>query len=373
MGTLVYKGYNVGYRANLVVPPTQYTAVSMTASQYANIAALCAAKSLVAGSIFYSVNGTDTADGALAAARAAVLKSRNLTLTLPYDAYLVNTGATSVTYVQEPYLTQDVIPQCQSIDLLIGQTAAAAGDTGLISVYTFDQLVAAVAAAPANAVIKLADALFDFTDTLTITQPMTIFADRNAIFMNSSVAMAGPLVSVELAAQTAEANVVFRNISFYNLTATYDNVKVNNTTVAQKLKVYFVDCTTEIQSSTGSGLNVAHATANKVIEVHAQGRKTHKFHNVKIVSANTGDLFEFVDVRVLPVGSATDGITTTSTAQGTVSLKQCEVRTGHAANDTSTGMSYSLLYSWSDDNNGTFAKAAVTDLTNPAAGSKIVP
>ena len=157
MGTINYRGKNVGYRSNLVVPPTQYTAVTMTASLYATIAALCAGKSLVAGNVFYSVNGTDTADGALAAARLAALGARNSLLSLPYDAYLVSAGAAAVTYVHDAFLTADVIPQCQAVDVSIAQASAALGDTGVISVYTFDQLVAAVADVPVNGVIKLAD------------------------------------------------------------------------------------------------------------------------------------------------------------------------------------------------------------------------
>ena len=365
MGTLVYRGYNVGYRANLVVPPTQYTAVVMTASQYADIAALCTAKSLVAGDVFYSVNGTDTTDGALAAARLLVLQGRASTLSLPYDAYQVDVGTASVTYKQDAFLTQDVIPQCQTIDTLIGQQAAATGDSGLISVYTFDQLVSAVANAPANAVIKLADAYFDFTSTLAITKPITILADRSAVFTNRTYAMSGALVSIDIARQTADANVVFKNISFYNLTADKDNIAINNTAVNQKTIVYFMDCTSDITvAGSGLGLKISHTTTSKAIVVRINGKGYHKFTNISFTTANAGDLLECFGMKMALKSTSTDAITLSNGAVASnFTMKVCEAPTAHAIAGGNAAQRYLSSFCITDDGNGTIDLLTVTDIT----------
>jgi len=116
MGVLQYKHKDVAYTWDGAIP-SSYKSVTMDDQDYATIAALCAAESLVAGDIFVVTPNTDTQDGALATARAAVLGNR-VSLALPYEAFIVGSGATSVTYKQEPFLSA-IVSQCVQIDAAV--------------------------------------------------------------------------------------------------------------------------------------------------------------------------------------------------------------------------------------------------------------
>lgn len=363
MGVLQYKSKDVAYAGDDSIPST-YKKVAMTDQQYATIAALCSAKSLVAGDVFVVTAGADTQDYALTAARSAVLKQRSLKLSMPYDAFVVDAGAASVTYKQEAFYTSDILPQCRIIDAEAA-IAAAMQDTGAISVYNFDQLKTVVDSAVANAVIKLADAVFDFTDTLLIKQPLTILADRSATFMNSSLALSGPLVSIELAAQMAEANVIFKNLSMYHQTADKNNIEVNNTSVGQNLKIYLMDCGSDITvAGTGCGLSVSHAAAGKPIIVRVSGKGYHKVTNIAFTTKNAGDLLECSQLNLAIKSTVTDAITLSADAVASnFVLRSCTVPTGHAIAGGNSAQKYLSAYSLSDDGAGTIDEVKSTDIT----------
>jgi hypothetical protein len=211
----------------------------------------------------------------------------------------------------------------------IGSSATSAGDViavdldhastlnagpGYTTVSTWADLVAAVAAAAANDVILLAAATFTATSKLTITKPMTLqgirpSGDHGAILNAGS--LASEMVLVELAAQSASAEVVFKDIYCVGTAADQDNVRINNTNVAQKLKVRFENCISEVTAAcTGYGLNVLHASSAKEIQVKITGAGWHRFQNVYFTVGHNNDSLNAEGMRFgMSSGVASDLIT----------------------------------------------------------------
>ena len=252
--------------------------------------------------------------------------------------------------------------QDAALDQLAASLGTVAAAVGVTYVSNSTDLAAAITAATANEIIVLQDGIYTLTSTLTITQPLTLRANVAAYLTGTAVS--GPLVSIQLAAQSATSNVVFKNINFIQAQATYNDININNTTVAQKLAVWFDYCSIEIASSSGKGIAMSHTDATHAIVIRVRGKGSEKLNNVTCAMANAGDMIETVNMRVLYSGSATDAITTSGAIAGSqISIKYSEGQTGHIIKNSGsvTGQEASLIYSWTDDGAGTLAANALTD------------
>ena len=255
---------------------------------------------------------------------------------------------------------------------------AAVSNTGVVTVSavrgvkvvaTAAELITAVGVAAANDVIILKDGVYTLVAPLAITVPLTLVAHRSAYLVGGAHQT---ICTIELATQSAESSVSFKRIDFSHGVVDHDCVAINNTSVGQKLNVYFDGCSFSM-SGTGKSILVAHATAAKAIVVRVRGSGSEKLGAVHVATGNAGDMFEATLMRCDLAGSAANSVTTAgATAGATTSFKYCECVTGHllAADGSVTGQTASALYCWSDNGAGTLAAVVAGDLT--AVTAKIV-
>ena len=163
------------------------------------------------------------------------------------------------------------------------------------SVYNYTCIQEAVDAAQNNDIIMIEPGIYTLTSPLSIVKPLTLIGMRYCgdfgVKITCATAMADAVVKIEPVVCAATCEIGFENILFTTGVDNDNVIEVNNTTVAQNLKLRFVGCSIEVfdAASTGRGISVSHADATKNIQVHVAGWGWQKLQAAYFTAKNATD------------------------------------------------------------------------------------
>jgi hypothetical protein len=186
------------------------------------------------------------------------------------------------------------------------------------SVYEYQTINAAVAAAQNNDVIVLAPGTHTLVEKVTINKPLSIIGMGHPK-VTCSAAVTADMFAIELVAQSAASKVYFENIEFHHGTDNVDVFDINNTAVAQTLTVAFKDC--DIKSfdaaSTGNAIDMNQATATQICHLAITGNRSHQVDCVNIAVNHASNTYIFDGIYMTEVGNAS-AIITDATAKAAI-------------------------------------------------------
>ena len=202
------------------------------------------------------------------------------------------------------------------------------------TVYNYTDLPSAVAAAQNNDVILMEPGTYTLSEKLTINKPLTIkgMCDVGMFSNPRGVIITGPndidtaLIDIELVAQGAAARVNFEDIHIVQATDDEDVISINNTTVDQKLYVFFKGCNVLSfdSASTGKGLVILGADATKAIHVGLVGYGwRNRVDYVHFTFKNAGSMLSMEGMVIDDVGGATAIVTSADNLAAQINLNNC--------------------------------------------------
>lgn len=173
------------------------------------------------------------------------------------------------------------------------------------SVYDYQTINEAVAAAQANDTIILSPGTHTLVEKVTINKPIRMIGQGHPLVTCSS-AVTADMFAIELVAQSAECECYFENIKFKHGVDNVDVFDVNNTSVAQTFSVKFKDCDIMVldAASTGNAIDWNHATATKVMHLSIVGSRANQVDCVDVVPGNASDTFIVEGVYMTENGNA---------------------------------------------------------------------
>jgi hypothetical protein len=240
------------------------------------------------------------------------------------------------------------------------------------SVYEYQTINAAVAAAQANDTIILAPGTHTLTEKVTISKPLRMIGQGHPTVTCSS-AVTADMFAIELAAQSAECECYFENIKFIHGTDNADVFDVNNTSVAQTFSLKFKDCDIRVYdtASTGNAIDFNHATAAKIMHLSIVGSRANQVDCVDVVPGNASDTFIFHGIYMTENGNASAIISSAADKACIFRLHHVSFKTATAA--VSGGHASQTIVAMSCMTESTGAKLVTGDLTGSHTETLIAP
>jgi len=229
------------------------------------------------------------------------------------------------------------------------------------SIYNYNNIADAVAAAQNNDTIYLAPEVHTLTAIVTINKPLRFVGwggSSSKCQVTCSATLGTAMFAIELVAQSAAAEVYFQDIRFQHAQTGYDVFTVNNTAVAQTLSVVFQSCDVLTYAASASyGVNISHATAGQIITLDMGSSRHHSVSTVNFTAKNAGDRVRFYGMVLREEGNASACIQSADALAAGIELWGC---LGTATKMTSGGGSGSTVKSFCSFTAGAFV--VTTDL-----------
>jgi hypothetical protein len=218
------------------------------------------------------------------------------------------------------------------------------------SVYQYQTIAQAVAAAQNNDTIYLAPEVHTVAAQVVINKPLRFVGmggSSSKCHVTGTVATS--LFSIELVAQAAASEVYFQDIRFYHGTTAQDVFSVNNTSIAQTLAIVCSGCEIMVYNSSSAsyGFNVSHATAGQIITLDIASKRRLGVSTVNMTCKNAGDRVRFYGMELRPEGNASACICSADNLAAGVELHGCLVTAtkgvsgGHSTQTAKSYFSYS--------------------------------
>jgi hypothetical protein len=261
-------------------------------------------------------------------------------------------------------------PDGTSVQFPAGLTIGEDTKAPVSMVDTVAKLTDAIASVANNETIYIKPGTYTLTTKLTITKPMRLVcmapSGDNGCKITSGASLTTELVFIQLAAQSASAEVYFKDIYFLAAGTNTAGVIANNTNVAQKLKIRFADCIIELADMTAStayGLQILHASTSKEIQVYVTGQGWHRITNINFVTGKDTDSLKLHRMRIAKTSGVASGIIVgTGAYTFMLALEYCEIPLADATSGGHASNSNRSIFSWTDNGAGTVAAAVAGDL-----------
>lgn len=204
----------------------------------------------------------------------------------------------------------------------------------------------AIASANDGDLIQLAPVTITLTKQLVITKQVRIKGSTQAGVRGSFIvgALTVPLISIDLAAHSANGEVAFESVTITQNTSGQDTIVANNTNAAATLYLRFNLCNIQVSdvASVASAINVSHAVTGQAIQLLVSGRGTNVCDTITYAVKNAADVIEIHKVKLRKQGKATAIITSADAVAAQIRLFDCQVP---ATTGVSGGNAAQLLFS----------------------------
>lgn len=196
------------------------------------------------------------------------------------------------------------------------------------SAYLYTDLQSAIDAAQHNDLILIHPGTYTATSQITITKPLRFVglggSESNGVKITCS-GIADAMIDVELAAQSAAAELYFQDIKFIQGVDNQNVFDVNNTNVGQALYMTFQNCDVLVydSASTGKAVDISHASATEAIVLTMGSCRNCVTGCINATFKNASDLIVLVGMDVNSDGNASGVITSADDIAAGVEFHGC--------------------------------------------------